>query len=293
MKNGKFVAAVLIPAFGFLAFFAFYPVVYGLGISFFDFNPANSHNDFIGLENYTRLVHDPLFWKSVGNTLFFCLVAVSANIVTTLTLAEIICHIPKKWMRTLFRTILFIPCVAPIVGTSIIWKYGIIATDGGLINNILGMLFGMPPTNWTLTEMPMMLIIILYTLWADIGYNVILFTAGLESVPKELEEAARVDGAGALRRFFSVRIPLIRRSFVFVAIMTMADYFQMFAQFNVLVADGGRNYAAMVLTNLIYRTSFKSFDMGYAAAISMALFVIVMTVAIIQDRVMKADWSYE
>lgn len=293
MKNNKFVIAVLVPAFAFLGFFAVYPVVYGLGISLFDYNPANSTQPFVGLENYGRLVHDQVFWKSVGNTFFFCFVAVTANIVITLALAALICDIPRKGLRTFFRAILFIPCIAPMVGTAIIWKYGIIATDGGLINQLAGLLFGMPPKNWLLTEMPMMVIIIVYTLWADIGYNVILFTAGLESIPKNFEEAARVDGAGPLRRFVSVRLPLMKRTFAFVAIMTMADYFQMFAQFNVLAPDGGRNYAVMVLTNLIYRTSFKSFDMGYAAAISLALFVIVFAVAMVQNRIMKADWSYE
>ncbi|MGI6755454.1 MAG: carbohydrate ABC transporter permease [Atopobiaceae bacterium] len=293
MKHTKFVMAVLVPAFLFLGYFVFYPVIYGLFISFFDFNPTSSVQPFVGLDNYARLVHDPVFWKAVGNTFFFCFVTVALNIVISLFLASIICAIPSKGLRTLFRTIIFIPCIAPIVGTSIVWKHGIIAVDSGLLNQVLKFLFNMPAKNWLLTGMPMMMIIIVYTLWADIGYNVILFTAGLESIPKSFEEAAMVDGAGALRRFLSVRLPLMRRTFVFVAIMSVADYFQQFAQFRVLVADGGRDFSVMVLTNYIYRTSFTSFDMGYASAIAAALFIIVFIVALIQNRIMRADWSYE
>ena len=120
-----------------------------------------------------------------------------------------------------------------------------------------------------------------------------LFTAGLEGVPKEFDEAAAIDGAGPVRRFLWIKLPLIGRTFAFVAIMTMANYFQMFAQFRVFVANGGRNYSAMVLTNYIYKMSFDSFDMGYASAVAAALFVIVFVVAMIQNKMMRSDWSYE
>ena len=207
-------------------------------------------------------------------------------------LAKIISIIPSKRIKTLFRTILFIPCIAPMVGTSMVWKYGIVGTDGGLLNRIMA-LFGMAPRNWFLTTWQMLVIIIVYTLWADIGYNVVLFTAGIESVPKVFEEAAELDGAGPVRRFLMIKLPLMGRTFAFVAIMTMANYFQMFAQFSVFVPDGGRNNAAMVLTNYVYRTSFGSYDMGYASAIAAGLFVIVFIVAMIQNKIMRADWSYE
>ena len=121
----------------------------------------------------------------------------------------------------------------------------------------------------------------------------VLFTAGLESVPKEFDEAAAIDGAGPVRRFISIRLPLIGRTFAFVAIMTMANYFQMFAQFKVFVPDGGQKDSAMVLTNYIYRISFTQFDMGYASAVATALFLMIFVVAMIQNRMMRADWSYE
>lgn len=292
MKNNRFVASVLVPGMLFLGIFVVFPILYGLGISFYDYNPANSQNPFVGFDQYKKLVQDEVFWKAVKNTIFFCVVAVSANIVITLFLAKIISVLPTKALKTLFRTIFFIPCIAPMVGTSMIWKYGIIGTENGVVNQIL-QFFGGAPKNWFMTSLPLMLFIILYTLWADIGYNIVLFTAGIEGVPKEFDEAAAIDGAGAVRRFLSIKLPLMGRTFAFVTIMTMANYFQMFAQFRIFAADGGMNNSVMVLTNYIYKTSFVSFDMGYASAVAAALFIIVFAVALIQNKMMRADWSYE
>lgn len=292
MKNNRFVAAILVPGFLLLFVFSIFPLFYGLGISFFDYNPVNSTQPFLGLENYKRMFQDEVFYKAVVNTLVFCIVAVVGNIVITLFLAQIISVLPKKGLKTFFRTILFIPCIAPMVGTALIWKYGIIGTRGGLLNEIIKY-FGGTPKNWGLTTWQMFVIVIVFTLWADIGYNVVLFTAGLEGVPKEFDEAAAIDGAGPVRRFISIRLPLIGRTFAFVAIMTMANYFQMFAQFKVFVPDGGQNNSSMVLTNYIYRISFTQFDMGYASAVATALFLMIFVVAMIQNRMMRADWSYE
>ena len=110
--------------------------MYGLGISFFNYNPANTHNTFLGIENYIRMFHDDTFWLALKNTIFFGIVALVLNLIITLFLAEIISVIPSKRLKTLFRTILFIPCIAPVVGTSMIWKHGIVATDG-MLNEFL------------------------------------------------------------------------------------------------------------------------------------------------------------
>lgn len=292
MKNTKFVWAVLGPIFLFLFVFAVFPVLFGLGISLLDYNPANSTQPFVGLENYIRLVQDKVFWLSVRNSIIFGVVGVSANIAITLFLAKIISVLPSKGIKTLFRTILFIPCIAPMVGTAIVWKYGILGTNEGLLNRIVAWL-GFYPQNWFLTTVPIFVVIIIFTLWADIGYNVILFTAGIESIPHEFDEAAAIDGAGPIRRFLWIKLPLMRRTFAFVTIMTMANYLQMFTQFQIFAPTGGMNNSAMVLTNYIYTTSFSSFDMGYASTIAMGLFIIVFVVALVQNKMMSADWSYE
>ncbi len=292
MKNNRFVVAVLIPSFIILIVFSLVPVLYGLGISFFDYNPANTSNDFIALENYKRLLTDNVFWIALKNTILYSLITVVANIILSLTLAKLIISLPSKRMRTFFRVAIFLSCIAPIVGTSMIWKYGILGTNGGALNQILG-IFAIPPQNWFITKVPMQIILVAYTLWADVGYNTILFSAGLEGIPKEFQEAAIIDGTNSFQRFFKVEFPLIRSTFVFIAIMTMIDYMQRFEQFSILVPSGGRANTAMVLTNYIYRTSFTSFDMGYASAIATALFLLIFVVTKLQNRVLKSDWSYD
>lgn len=292
MRDRKFVCFVLAPSFLLLFIFVVFPLFYGLGISFFDYNPARNHNPFLGFDNYIKMFQDPIFKKAVVNTFIFGIVAVFINIVVTLFLAQIISVLPSKRWKTVFRTILFIPCIAPMVGTALVWNSGIIETDGGLLNRIAGW-FGVAPKNWLMTTGALMTIIIVYTIWADLGYNVVLFSAGLEGVPTEFDEAASIDGAGPVRRFFQIKLPLMGRTFAFVAIMTMANYFQMFAQFRVIAPKGGVKYSAMVLTNYIYRQSFTNYDMGYASAIAMALFIIVFAVALIQNKMMRSDWGYE
>ena len=112
-------------------------------------------------------------------------------------------------------------------------------------------------------------------------------------MPKEFDEAAAIDGAGPIRTFLYIKLPLMGRTFAFVSIMTMANYFQMFAQFRIFAPQGGMNDSALVLTNYVYRTSFESFNMGYASAIAMGLFLLVFVIALIQNKMMRADWSYE
>lgn len=292
IKNNKFVYPILVPALVLLILFSFIPLVYGLGISFFDYNPANISNHFIGIENYIKMFSDPEFFKAFINTVLFSLVAVSLNILLSLSLANLISSIPLRSLRTLFRVLIFIPCIAPVVGTSMIWKHGILGTRGGLLNNILG-LFGFKPVNWMITEGPLMGLIILFTLWSDIGYNIILFTSAIEGIPRDIEEAAAMDGAGSFKRFITIKFPLIGRTFAFVAIMTVIDYMQMFVQFSIFAPTGGQNNAAMVLTNYVYRTAFTSYDMGYASTIASALFFLIFIVTLIQNKLTKTNWSYD
>lgn len=292
MKDKKFVTVVLIPSFLFLGVFVVAPLIYALGISFYDYNPARTHNDFIGLANYKKLLEDEVLRKTIVNTIVFSGMGVCANIILTLGVAQLISSLRQRKMQTIFKTILFIPCVAPIVGTSVIWKYGLLETDGGIINEIVKFFNG-TPRNWFATSMALMIIIVIYTLWTDMGYNVVLFSAGMNNIPKEFEEAAMIDGAGRLQRFFYIRMPLIKRTFAFVFIMTLADYMKMFAQFRVLVPSGGVDNSVMVLTNYVYKKSFVDNDMGYASAVAMVLFVLIFIIVSVQNRMMRVDWGYE
>lgn len=291
MRNKKFVALILIPVFIHLSIFMIGPILGAFAISLFDYNPLHSVNEFIGFDNFIRLFQDEIFMKALWNTLFFVIVTVCLNIVLSLGIAQFISMFKSNKTRSLFRMIFFLPCVAPLVASSVVWAKSILPTANGLVNMFLNS-FGIDSINWLGDPNILMWSIILFTLWADVGYNVILFTAGIDGIPADYYEAAELDGAGAWKKFTKITLPLLKRTFTFVTIMTLISHFQMFAQFSVMVLKNGPENSGLVLTSYIYKTAFELKDMGYASAISMALFVIILIVTLIQQKANKVDWEY-
>ena len=291
MKNNKFVFWVLAPVFALFFVFMLLPILGGLGIALFDYNPLQAHNEFVGLDNFKKLLTDKVFMKSLTNTLIFVAVTVTLNVAICLTLAHFITRLPWGKWRGAFRVIFFMPCVAPLVATSVVWK-GLFATKYGLINNVLGNWFGIAPINWLGNPKLVIPAIIVLTLWADIGYNILLFSAGMDGIPEDFYEAANIDGAGPLSRFFYITLPLLGRTIGFVIAMTLISHFQMFAQFAVMVYKGGPENSGSVLTYYIYKTAFQTRDMGYASAIAVVLFLLILVVTIVQQRLSRVDWGY-
>lgn len=196
MKNRKFVALILIPIFIHLTVFVIGPILGGLAISLFEYNPLSSANHFVGLDNFSALVQDELFWKALTNTLVFVIVTVIFNIILSLGLAQIISIFKSNKTRSFFRMIFFLPAVAPLVASSVVWAKSMLPTANGLVNIILrGM--GMAEVNWLGDPNILMISIVVFTLWADVGYNIILFSAGIDGIPGEFYEAAELDGANA------------------------------------------------------------------------------------------------
>ena len=294
MRNNRFVAIALAPAFILMFAFLIAQLVLGLTISLFDYNPLRSSNPFVGLDNFQKLFTDKVFITALGNTLTFVFVTVTINVVVTLIIAAIISSLNRK-LSGFFRVVYFMPCVAPLVAASVVWG-SLYSTKYGLINVVLKNWFGISAHNWLGTPDTLMPAIILFTLWADVGYNIIIFSAGIDGIPHDFHESAAIDGAGPIRRFFTITLPLLTRTFSFVVIMTMISHFQMFAQFEMLTRSsgptGGPNNAGMVLTLYIYRTAFRYKDMGYASAIAFALFILIMLFTAISRRLNKADWEY-
>lgn len=291
MKNNRFVACVLIPAFLFLGVFSIAPLFYGLGISLFRYNPLNQVNPFVGLENYRNMFADPLFWNATTNTLRFVALATVLNISITLFLAQIISVLNSNKLRGTFRTILFLPCIAPMVGSALVWKTGILNTRGGVLNAVLGW-FGVAPVNWLGNADFVWIALFIFTLWAGIGYNVVLLSAGLDGIPADFNEAAEIDGANAFQRFFLITLPLLGRTLTYVLMMTLVNFFQAFVQFNTLSQNGGPNHASEVLSLYVYNQGFINKDMGYASAVAFALFVMIFVVTCVQRRLSRVDWGY-
>jgi len=297
MRNNKFVAIVLVPIFLFLFVFSVLPVVLGLIIAMFDYKMLAPVQTFVGLGNMIRLFSDSVFFKALKNTLVFVVVTVSLNIVITLVISQLICSMKRMWMRGLMRVVFFMPCVAPLVASSVVWG-SMYNFEYGLINVMLGQLFNMPPQSWLGTAATLMPSIIVFTLWADIGYNIILLTAGIDGIPTDMLEAAAIDGANPFRRFFSITLPMLGRTMSFVVAMTLISHFEMFAQFLILnrssgPVSGGPNDAGMVLTLYTYKAAFYgNKEMGYGSAIAVVLFGIIMIFTIIQQRLSRVDWGY-
>jgi len=297
MRNHKFVAAVLAPIFVFLILFSVLPVVLGLVISLFDYRMLAPTQPFVGLDNIVTLFSDSIFFIALKNTLVFVVITVSLNIVVTLILAQSICSMKRLWIRGLMRVLFFMPCVAPLVASSVVWN-AMYNFEYGLINILLNQMFGMPPQSWLGSAATLMSSIIVFTLWADIGYNIIILTAGIDGIPNDMLEAAAIDGASPLRRFFSITLPLLGRTLSFVIAMTLISHFQMFAQFmilnrNVGTVSGGPDNAGMVLTLYTYKTAFTgNMEMGYGSAIALVLFLIIMVFTVIQQRLSRVEWGY-
>lgn len=237
-----------------------------------------------------------MFLISLKNTVFFVVVTVTLNIVLTLLIAQVISSMRSNKTRSFLRVVFFMPVVAPLAASSLVWKQ-MYANKYGLFNNILRH-FGLPAQNWLGDPAWLLPAIILFTLWADIGYNIVIFSAGLDGIPQDFIEAAAIDGAGPVKRFFSITLPLLGRTTAFVITMTLISHFQMFAQFEILGRSsanpngGGPNNVGMVLTLDIYKEAFKYKDMGYASAIAFVLFLIIMIVTAISQRLNRVDWGY-
>jgi len=186
---------------------------------------------------------------------------------------------------------IFLPCVAPMANSAVVWSRSLLPLRAGLFNTIITALGG-TPVDWLGRSQTLLLSIILFTIWADIGYNTVLFTAGIDGIPKDFYEAADIDGAGPIRRFFMITLPLLGRTFSFVAAMTMISHFQMFSQFMIFARTGGAGNAGRVLTTYIYHIGFVAKDMGYASAISVTLFFIILVFTWVQQRLNRVDWGY-
>lgn len=292
MKKTIFPYLVLAPMLLLLIVFLVLPILGSFAISLFDYNPLRSTgNTFIQFANFAKLSSDELFGISFRNTLTYVFTMVAINLAITLLFAQLLTSLNSNKWRSLFRVLLFMPCVAPLAAVSVIWSKGIFPTKGGLLNTALS-LFGVSPINWLGNASMLMPSLLLLSLWADIGYNIILFISGLQGIPQDYMDAARIDGAGAVRRFFYVTFPLLGRTFSYVTAMTLISQFQAFAQFSVIAPDGGIGRSGYVLSTYIYDMGFRNKDMGYASAISLMLFLVILVVTLIQQRLNRVNWGY-
>lgn len=304
-----FAGSTLAPIMIYMMFFTLIPMLWGVLITFFRYSPTRvsegflglgGANPFVGLNNYLDLFSDStngqLFRISLRNTLIFSLIYLPLNLLVTLPLAVLIESVSQR-VKTFFRTIYFLPTVTSAVAVALVW--GIIYNPTfGLLN--LGLRsVGLKGFSW-LTDpktsvlgipLPMICAIITY-LWSDMGYNLVIFMAGLQGIPDVFREAAIVDGANAWQRFWHITLPLLRSTLTFVMVMTMLSSWQVFVIFFVLTGRGGPGNLTRVLVLHIYETAFRFQEMGLAATVAMALFLIIMVTTLLQLKFLRKDWEY-
>ncbi len=289
--NKKFLLLILIPLFAEALIFLVIPILGTISISFMDYNPLSNTNSFVGLLNYRALFDDKDFILALKNTVFFTVVTVVANIILSLAAATLISQLKSNKTRSFFRMMFFLPCIAPMVASAVVWGRSIFNTKTGLINMLLRQ-HGGHAIAWTGDAKYIMFSVIIFTLWADMGYNIVLFSAGLDGIPGEFYEAASIDGAGKWKQFLQITLPLLGRTTTFVVLMTLISYFQMFSQFSVLLYKDGPQNSGLVLTSYIYKTAFLNKNMGYASAISVALFILILIVSLVQQKLQEVNWEY-
>jgi len=281
---GKAAWLFLAPALLLIFIFFFLPVLASLVLSVTDFDIYAIANlpttRFVGLANYVKLLHDPEFWTALKNTLYFAIVGGPLTIAVSLG-AALLLNARLVRFKSFFRTIYFTPFVTTLVAVSIVWRY-LYHTRYGLLNYALGHV-GIGPIDWLGNPHWAMPAIIFMSVWKNFGYNMLIFIAGLQSVPEDLYEAAALDGAGAVRQFWHVTLPNLAPTFFFVGVVTMIGYFQLFAEPYVMTT-GGPLGATTSLVLFMYEEGFRWWRLGVAASIAFLLFLIILVWTAIQLR---------
>jgi len=270
------------PALGLIGAFFVVPVVASLVLSFTDFDiyaiADARHLRLVGVQNYTTLLRDPRFWTALRNTLYFVLVGGPLSVAVSLAAALLVSARLVR-CRGFFRTVFFLPVVTTLVAVAVVWRY-LYHPRFGLLNRGLA-LVGLGPIDWLGDPVWAMPAIILLAVWKNFGFNMIIFVAGLQNVPERLYEAARIDGAGAWQQFRRVTLPMLAPTFVFVGVVTMIGYFQLFAEPYVMT-QGGPADSTLSVVLLMYEEGFRWWNMGRGAAIAFVLFAIILACTALQ-----------
>jgi multiple sugar transport system permease protein len=260
-------------------------VVAAFALSLTDFDIyalADLHNlRFAGLDNYLDILQTPLFWKSLANTLYFVGVGVPLSIAVSLAAALLLDSRLARWTG-FFRTALFAPVVTTVVAVAVIWRY-LLHTRYGLINYALGQ-FGIGPVDWLGDPHWSMPAIILFAVWKNFGYNMVILLAALQAIPGELREAARIDGANAWQQLRHVTLPLLRPALLLVAIITVSGYFQLFAEPYVMTRGDPLQSTVSVLY-FMYQEGFEWWSLGRASAIAFLLFLLILAATALLLRI--------
>jgi ABC-type sugar transport system permease subunit len=311
----RFAYYIIIPAFLWMLFWTVFPYLWVLALAFFDYSPRRSggmflglggENPFVGLKNFVDMFDFSVeqskrareFQIALKNTLLFATLVLPLNLLITLPLATLVNNIKHRTANAFFRTLFFLPVITSSVGVGIMWGY-IFNPQRGILNAALSEILGKrlfidwlhnPNLSFLGFNVALIGILVAY-LWADIGYNFIIFLAALQGIPDSLIEAAKIDGASPLQRLTKVIIPLLKPQIMLVSILTVISAFQIFDLVQVMTR-GGPNKLTRVMIFDIWENGFRFEDMGFASAAALVFFLIILIVSVIQKLMLKTEWEY-
>ncbi len=295
MRGGIWGYVFIAPSFLFLTVFLAIPIGQALLYSFTSYDLIEAPR-FAGLDNYVRLLRDERFRRAILNTVYFAAVTVPVGTALALVLAVLV----NRAIRgvQIFRTAYYLPVVTSLVGVSLIWLW-LYEPELGLLNDVLEVV-GLPRLKWLQSPETAMPAIILLSVWKNMGLHMTIYLAGLQGIPQHLYEAAEIDGAGAWRRFRGITLPLLAPTTYFVVVFYFINALQMFVQVWVMTPGGGGGLrtvggpldSTLTVVALVYVTAFQNLQMGYASAMSFALFLIILVITLLNTRLLRYEFEY-
>jgi len=268
--------------------FVYVPLAFAAWVSLHRWNMIRPMR-WVGMQNYINLMQDDAFWRSMYLTFIYVIGTVPASIALALLLALLL---NVKWIKGMafFRVMFYIPVITAMAAAAVVWGW-LFEPSGGLINYLIGTV-GISPKGWLNSPDWAMLALIIVGVWKRIGYNTIFFLAGLQTIPGVYYEAARIDGAGPWKSFFSITLPLLSPTTLFVAILQFIASFRVFVSVSVMT-QGGPARTTRVITYFLYENAFIYLRMGYASAIAIVMFVLLFLFTLFQFRASRKRVHYQ
>ena len=283
-EQTKTALVALLPSFVLFGVFTIYPIFHSLYLSFFNVSLISTKRSFVGWNNYAALIKNPTFQKAVLNTITYTLGVVPVGILLSLVIAVLLNN--KLRFQGLFRTAFFTPVITSMVAVAIVWSW-LLEPNCGLINSFLSKL-GIAGPGWLTDPKWALPSVILLSIWKNLGYNMVIFLAGLQDIPRDVYESADIDGATPLQKFGYITLPLLKAPMGFAAIMSVIKSMQVFGQIYVMTGGGPAN-STMVMVYYLYQQAFEFYRLGYASAVAWVLFAVILVVTLIQNRAFRPE----
>jgi len=283
-EQTKTAILALLPSLIIFCVFTVYPILYSLYLSFFNASLLSAKRVFVGFDNYANLLQNPTFQRAVSNTVSYTLGVVPIGIALSLLVAVLLNS--KLRLQSFFRAAFFSPVITSMVAVSIVWAW-MLEPNYGLINGLLAKV-GISGPGWLTDPGWAMTSVVMLSIWKNLGFNMVVFLAGLQNIPREINESADLDGVNSLQRLICITIPMMRGPIGFAVIVSVIKAMQVFGQIYVMTGGGPAN-ATMVIVYYLYQQAFEFYRSGYASAVAWVLFIAIFALTLLQNRLLKTE----